>query len=79
MRIWDAATGREMLVLTRQPCAVRALAVSPDGLDVLTGQDDGLLKLWPAEDWTRTPEQLDHERVERWRARWAEDHRPPAQ
>src|SRR4051812_48564856 len=39
-RLWDAATGKELLALTGHTNAVRSVAFAPDGQSVLTGSQD---------------------------------------
>ena len=47
-RVWDAATGRELLALEGHASGVLAVAWSPDGLRLATGSADGTVKVWPA-------------------------------
>jgi WD40 repeat protein len=44
LKLWDAATGKERASL-RQAVAIRAIAFSPDGKQLLTGEDDGTVRL----------------------------------
>ena len=46
-RIWDAATGRELLTL-RHPAPLAIARFSPDGTQVATGADDGAVRIWNA-------------------------------
>lgn len=48
-KVWDAETGREVLVLAGHTKAVNSLAWSPDGKRILTGSDDMTAKVWDAE------------------------------
>jgi serine/threonine protein kinase len=45
-RLWEAATGRELLRLTGHTDAVRGVAVSHDGRSALSGGDDRVPRLW---------------------------------
>jgi WD40 repeat protein len=45
VRIWDAAGGRELLTL-RQPSAVYAAALAPDGALVVVATRDESLRIW---------------------------------
>jgi WD40 repeat protein/tRNA A-37 threonylcarbamoyl transferase component Bud32 len=47
-RIWDAATGQELLVLRGHEAPVGPASFSPDGAMVLTGSLDGTARLWDA-------------------------------
>ena len=48
LKLYDAATGTELLTLAGHVGAVRGCAFSTDGLRILSGADDGKLKLWDA-------------------------------
>jgi WD40 repeat protein len=47
VRLWDALTGRELLVL-RHESGIQNAAFSPDGQKVVTGLEDGTARLWDA-------------------------------
>jgi WD40 repeat protein len=46
VRVWEAATGREVHRLVGHSDAVRGVSVSADGRFVLTGGDDRTVRLW---------------------------------
>src|SRR5450759_1000680 len=46
LKIWDAATGRELHTLTGHTKSVRACAVSPDGTWIVSASSDKTLKIW---------------------------------
>lgn len=46
VKVWDAATGRELLNLKGHGAAVVAAAFSPDGQRIVTGDSDGAAKIW---------------------------------
>ncbi len=48
LKIWDAATGKELLSLSGHGASVRCCAWSPDGTRLLSGAGDKKLKLWDA-------------------------------
>jgi len=69
-RVWDAETGHELLVVGSQGVHVSSVEFSRDGRLLATASDD--VTVWPALDWTWTPEQVDRykrERYTRWLAR----------
>ena len=45
-RLWDAATGRELLTLRGHTEPVRSVAFSPDGQHLLTGSTDKTARVW---------------------------------
>jgi len=47
-RVWNAATGRELITLRGHTAAVRSAAFSPDGAGIATGSQDGTAKVWDA-------------------------------
>jgi WD40 repeat protein len=47
-RVWDAATGRELLVLRGHLRAVESVAWSPDGSKLATASEDRAAKVWDA-------------------------------
>jgi WD40 repeat protein len=53
VKLWDAATGKELLLLNLKAPpgghnAVNCVAFSPDGLQVVTGSEDGTVRFWDA-------------------------------
>ncbi len=47
-KIWDAATGKELMTLSGHGGAVHSVAFSPDGKRMATGSDDKTAKIWDA-------------------------------
>jgi DNA-binding beta-propeller fold protein YncE/tRNA A-37 threonylcarbamoyl transferase component Bud32 len=48
LKVWDAATGKEMLALKGHAGAVRGVAFSPHGERIVSGSADKTLKVWDA-------------------------------
>src|SRR5262249_30260637 len=47
-RLWDVATGKPRGDVLPHPHTVRSVAVSADGANLLTGCDDGIVRVWDA-------------------------------
>ena len=47
-KVWDAASGRELLTLKGHSAAIEAVAFSPDGQRIVTGSADHTAKVWEA-------------------------------
>jgi hypothetical protein len=47
-RVWDAATGKELVVLGGHEGFVMSAALSPDGLSIVTGLWDRTARVWDA-------------------------------
>ena len=47
-RLWDAATGREVLVLRRRASYLRSAAFSPDGARIVAASGDLTARIWDA-------------------------------
>ena len=47
-RIWDAATGAEILALKGHDKGVISAAFSPDGTRIVTASDDSTARIWNA-------------------------------
>jgi WD40 repeat protein len=46
LKIWDAETGKELIVLTGHRLGVNDCAFSPDGTRIVSASDDMTLKIW---------------------------------
>ena len=46
VKLWDAATGQELLTLKGHSRSVESVAFSPDGKQLATGSNDGIVRLW---------------------------------
>lgn len=49
VKLWDAATGRELRTLKGHSSFVSSVAFSPDGKQIVSGSDDLTVKLWNLE------------------------------
>ena len=53
-KVWDAASGRELLTLKGHSDRVASVAFSPDGQRIVTGSGDETAKVWEAASGTGT-------------------------
>ncbi len=56
MKLWDAANGKEIRVLSKQSDWAQALAFTPDGRRLAVGRYDGTLTLFDAATGKRVSE-----------------------
>ena len=47
-KVWEAASGKELLTLKGHSGAIHSVAFSPDGQRIVTGSEDGTAKVWEA-------------------------------
>jgi WD40 repeat protein len=65
VKIWDAATGREITTLEGHSGYVFSVAFSPDGKRLASGsgyRGQGEVKIWETADWQSAGEQSPEER-----------------
>ena len=62
LRLWQADSGEEIMVLRGHESWVRACAFSPDGARILSAGDDGTLRLWQADSGEEIMVLRGHER-----------------
>jgi len=48
VRVWDASTGTEVMILRGHEMVVRSVDVSPDGKRIVSGSADKTIKVWDA-------------------------------
>jgi WD40 repeat protein len=48
VKVWDAATGKEVLSLKGHTGQVRSVAISSDGKRIVSGSEDHTVKVWDA-------------------------------
>ncbi len=72
-RVWDARTGRELITLLGpSEFSFDCLTVFSDGQRVLVAGGDGkTIKIWEALDWSKSFEQLEKDKLDRWRKQFA--------
>jgi WD40 repeat protein len=46
VKVWDAASGRQLVTLRGHTGPVYCVAFSPDGKRLVTGSQDGTLRVW---------------------------------
>lgn len=70
IRVWDLKASREILAFKGHSDSVTSLAISADGRTLVSGSRGASKNviIWPALDWTRSPEELDREKLKRWAA-----------
>jgi len=49
LKVWDTATGRQILTLRGHSGEVTSVAFSPDGKRIVSGSRDSTLKVWDAQ------------------------------
>jgi len=52
--VWDADTGREVLVLKGYTGTVKSVCISPDGKRIVSGIRDDMVKVWDAQTGKET-------------------------
>ena len=49
LKVWDVASAQETLSLRGHEAVILSLAVSPDGKKIVSGDGEGLMKVWNAQ------------------------------
>ena len=62
LKVWDATTGEETLVLDGHRMAVECIAYSPNGHLIVSGGNDGTLKIWNSSTGEETKSLAGHPR-----------------
>lgn len=60
VRVWDATTGRDVLVSAKRSSAVNAVVLSPDGKRVASGSNDKTVQVWNTLDGSHIYTYRDH-------------------
>ena len=50
-KVWDAASGTEVLTLKGHREVILSAVFSPDGRSIVTASDDGTARIWRADPW----------------------------
>ena len=58
VNLWTVDTGETLTSLTGHPGWVNAVAFSPDGQTLISGGDDGMLRLWDVTSYTSATQEI---------------------
>ena len=64
LKVWDMASGDEVIALQAHNDRIIRMDASPDGTMIATASDDGTIKLWAADSWELLATLDDHGTIE---------------
>src|SRR5262249_50291388 len=74
VRVWDAATGKQLHTMQGKTSRVRSLVWSPDGRYLATGQFNGVVSVWNAATGDLLVNRQDHQKIA-WQVAFSPDSR----
>ncbi len=67
VKLWDVASGKEVITLGEHSGVVWSVAFSANGRRIAAAGGHGTVKFWDTLDWTKSDRELEAGKLERWR------------